>query len=82
MPEPAEHRRAALARHRHVGDHEVGVVDRGLAERVVGTGGLAHLPPAEAEQAGHATAGVGLVVDHEGGQHWNHALVVDSAVQP
>ena len=69
--QPAEHRGAVLPGHRHVGDDEVGVVVRGLAEGVVGVGGLADLPAAEAEQAGDAAAGVGLVVDDEGGQHRN-----------
>ena len=33
------------------------------------SGGLADLPAAEAEEAGDAAAGVGLVVDDQGGQH-------------
>ena len=82
MAEPAEHRGAVLPGHRDVGDHEIRVVVRGLAEGVLGAGGLAHLPAAEAEQAGDATAGVGLVVDDEGGQHRNQPVEADSFVQP
>jgi hypothetical protein len=82
VTQPAEHRRTALARHLDVGDDEVGVVGRGLAECVVGTRGFAHLPPAEAEQAGDPAACVGLVVDDQGGQHRNQPVAVDSLVQP
>jgi hypothetical protein len=82
VAQPAEHGRAGLAGHRHVRDHEVGVVGRGLAEGVVGAGGLAHRPAGEAQQAGHATARLGLVVDDQGRQHWNHPVFTDWAVQP
>ena len=58
-----------------VGDDEVGVGGGGLAQGVVGVGGLEDLPAAEAEEAGDAAAGVGLVVDDEGGQHWKVARV-------
>ena len=71
-----------LPGHRDVGDDEVGVGARGLAEGVLGVGGLADLPAAEAEQAGDAAAGVGLVVDDQGGQHRKHPVGADSVVQP
>jgi hypothetical protein len=71
-----------LTRHRHVGDDEVEVGDGGLAEGVLGVGGLADLPSAEAEEAGDPAPGVGLVVDDEGGQHESTPVFADSAVQP
>ena len=44
--------------------------------------GLADLPPAEAEEAGDPAAGVGLVVDDQGGQHERYPVSADRAVQP
>jgi hypothetical protein len=40
------------------------------------------VPPAEAEEAGHAAAGLHMGVDDECGQHWNGPTRADSAVQP
>ena len=71
-----------LAGHRDVGDDEVEVGDGGLAEGVLGVGGLADLPAAEAEEAGDPAAGVGLVVDDQGGQHEMYPVGADWAVQP
>jgi hypothetical protein len=77
-----EHRRPVLARHRHIGDDEVEVGAHGLAERVLGVGRLTDLPPAEAEEAGDPTPGVGLVVDDQGGQHDSTGVGAVVAVQP
>jgi hypothetical protein len=40
------------------------------------------VPPAETEQSGDPAAGLGLVVDHQGGQHENQPVEVDSVVHP
>jgi hypothetical protein len=79
---PAEHRRAALPGHRHVGDDQVDLGDGGDAVGGGGVGGLADLPAAEAEETGGAAAGVGLVVDDQRGQHASTAVRAESAVQP
>ena len=71
-----------LARHRHVGDDEVEVGDGGLAEGVLGVGGLADLPSAEPEEAGDPAPGVGFVVVVQGGQDEMDPVGADWAVQP
>nr|WP_242472027.1 hypothetical protein [Blastococcus sp. TML/C7B] len=81
--QPAEQLQPVLAGDGGVGDDEVGDVGRGEREGGRDVGGLADLPPAEAEEAGDAAAGEGVGVDDEGGQHVVTVVVVVAAlVQP
>jgi hypothetical protein len=51
-------------------------------QRLVGAGRLDDVPAAEREQVGDPPAALGLVVDDEGGQHWNVPVCADTPVQP
>ena len=80
---PGEHGPAMLRRMRRNGSTaRFLVVTSDPTDGVLGGAGLDDLPAAEAEKAGDAASGVGLVVDDQGGQHVTYPVSADCAVQP